>query len=371
VIATIVALREKDKSCRKFLNGSLSLDSENNELTGDIPIELSSAKSLEMLYLNGNEFAGSLDATFCDTNIAFFEFVADCRGVSPEVKCSCCTSCCNSDGSDCATTIAPLSESPVSPMTTTAKPTAKPVSPPIYETDTTPQDSTDSSKLKNIFATVSDISLLEAKHTDQFKAFMWMTSIDPSPLEVDTTPHSIILQKYIMALMYISTNGREWKNQYSYLTEASVCDWEGLACNDGGEIVSITLIDNNLNGTLVSEIGSLGPSFRELRLGMNLLRGELPSELGLLSGLTALDVFDNNDITGTIPSELSTPFLPNLLMIQLVGTGIVGDLDPLFCCDDCDAAIDVSANCFDPSVTCTCCEVCCEANGENCLIENN
>lgn len=357
---------------------SLFLDPENNKLSGTIPTELRAADSLEMLYLNGNDFAGSLDAAFCNTNFAFFEFVADCRGELPEVKCSCCTSCCDSLGSNCTTTIEPLSEDPFSPNMAT--PTAKPIAPPIAQQsttspmgtiDTTPQDSiVDSSKLKQVLATISDTSLLEAKHTDQFKAFMWMTRMDPSPVDMKTTPHPVIIQKYIMALIYVSTNGKEWDDQYSFLTSASVCDWEGLTCNDEGEILSIVLEKNNLDGTLVSEIGALGPSLRELQLGMNMLHGELPSELGLLSRLTMLDVFGNNGITGTVPSDLSIQFLPNIEKIQLVGTSVSGNLDPLFCTGDTNSGIarDISANCFGPAVSCSCCQVCCDAAGDNCRV---
>jgi hypothetical protein len=231
----------------------------------------------------------------------------------------------------------------------------------------------DSTKLKEVLATVSDASLLDAKHTDQFKAFMWMARMDPSPLDIDTTPSSVVLQKYIMTLLYVSTNGKQWKNQNSYLSEVSVCDWVGLTCNDDGELVSIVLESNHLAGTLVSEIGSLGPSLKELQLGMNMLQGELPSEIGLLTSLTKLDLLDNNEITGTIPSELSTKFLPDLEKVQLVGTGISGNLDPLFCTDDPndDGLRNISANCFGPSVSCACCNVCCDATGENCRVMKN
>lgn len=357
----------------------ISLHSENNKLTGAIPTELSAATSLEMLYLNGNDLAGSLDSAFCDSNIPFFEFVADCRGASPEVKCSCCTSCCNPEGSNCTSLISRLDGSSVSQE---AKPAAKPVAPPVVPQsptipgvteDTATVVSIEASTLKAILATVSDISLLETKHTDQYKAFMWMVNVDPSPVDVNYMRQSTIIQKYIMILIYISTNGKGWNDQSSYLTDASVCNWRGLTCNDDGEIVSIELEHNNLVGTLVSEIGSVGPSLRKLHLGMNFLQGALPSELGLLSGLRTFDVFDNNDITGTIPSELSIQSFPDIKTIELVGTGISGNLDPVFCTGDPDddGTRNISANCFGPSVICSCCEVCCDAKGENCKVLGN
>jgi len=335
-----------------------------------------------MLYLNGNDFAGSLDTAFCDSNIAFFEFVADCQGELPKVKCSCCTSCCNTQGSDCKTNIEHLPEN--SAFLKTNSPTTKPAFPPTFApdpvpsvggVDTTIQNSAYMSKLKSLLATVSDANLLETKHTDQFKAFMWMVRLDPNPLNLDTAPPTIVIQKYLLALIYVSMNGKEWKNQHSFLTDANVCDWKGLTCNDAGEIVSLVLENNNLQGTLVREIGVLGPNLEELQLGMNKIHGSLPTELGLLSGLTTFDVFDNNNITGTVPTELSLQFLPNIKKFQLVGTSIVGNLDPLFCTVDTEngAARNISANCFDASVSCSCCKVCCDAAGNNCRVneENN
>ncbi len=339
-------------------------------------MELSLATSLEMLYLNGNDLTGSLDAPFCDSSIPFFEFFADCRGETPEVQCTCCTTCCNAQGSNCTTIIEPLEGETTTQDTGT--PTAKPVAPPTAPEatiDTTTVVSTEASKLKEILATISDISLLDAKHTNQHKAFEWMAHVDPSPINVELTPHSIILQKYILTLIYISTNGKGWNDQMSYLTDANHCDWTGLTCNDDGEIVSVMLEHNNLDGTIVSEIGYLGPSLRKLHIGMNFLQGPLPSEIGLLTGLKTLDIFDNDGITGTIPSEFSFQNLRNLETIQLVGTGISGNLDPIFCTDNAnengDKAAHISANCFGPSVSCSCCEVCCDESGENCKVIGN
>jgi len=343
------------------------LDLENNKLTGTIPLELSGAISLEMLYLNGNDLGGNLDAVFCNTNMAFFEFVADCRGTAPEVECSCCTSCCDSRGFNCTGTIEPLTEEPVvfSTDTPTAQPSAQ-----TFTQIPTAHPSINTSKLKQVLSSVSDMDALETQHTDQYKAFMWMARKDPFPLVLDTTPDSIIQQKYILVLLYVSTNGKGWNDQHSFLTEASVCDWKGVVCNTKEKIVSIILEKNNLDGTIVSELGHLGSSLKELQFSMNRLRGDIPSELGLLTGLTTLDIFDNNDITGTMPSELSTQYLPQIEKVQLVGTGIKGDLDPLFCTSNPfgDVARSISANCFGPSVICSCCNVCCDASGDNCQV---
>ena len=49
----------------------------------------------------------------------------------------------------------------------------------------------------------------------------------------------------------------------------------------------------------------------------------------MLSGLITLDLYDNTNVTGYIPSEVSARVLPNLRQVQLVGTGISGNLDSL------------------------------------------
>ena len=357
-----------------------------NNFIGTVPAELSNTTSLTTALFNGNDLTGGLDAAFCSSNPNTFDIlVADCLGPSQEVECSCCTSCCKADGNNCAKTTVAM---PTGPISLSMKPTEMPSTKPVAAPDLTvtpsmritaapielpPQDVTPDSekieKLKGILATVSDINLLETRHTNQFKAFMWMAKKDPAPMNLDTTPRRLISQKYIMTLMYVSTNGRDWKKQNSYLSDSSLCDWGGLKCDDAGDIVSIDLEKNNLNGTLVSELGALGPSLSELRFGSNALRGGLPSELGMLSGLETLDVFDNPLVAGDVPSELSAQSWPNIEKIKLVGTSLTGNLDSLFCTSndaDGDAKIDISANCFDKSVTCTCCTVCCDAKGDNC-----
>jgi len=369
------------------------LDLESNQLTGTVPTELGSVTSLKTLYLNGNDFAGSLDDVFCNQSPGFSleVLVADCQGTMPEVKCSCCTSCCNALGEHCAERSAsapgtlPPTNFPTRPpiaqpvVTSPASAPAPALSSPV-ETLLHSEGSDFSSQLKAILVGVSDRELLEQKHTNQFKALMWMSLKDPSPVDTAATPHHEILQKYVLVLLYISTNGREWRNQNSFLTDTGtgtlgVCNWGGLECNNENKIVSIDLENNRLNGTLVSEIGSLGPSFRDLKLGNNLLSGKVPSELGLLPGLRTLDLSENAELGGTIPSQLSTYSLPNLKTLELAGTGVQGNLDPLFCTSKEDqhstaagwlSGLDIRANCLDASVSCSCCLVCCDAAGRNC-----
>ena len=54
----------------------------------------------------------------------------------------------------------------------------------------------------------------------------------------------------------------------------TVCDWYGVACEDG-HVVALCLVNNNMNGTLV---GLALPYLRHLTIRvLPLLTGELPS----------------------------------------------------------------------------------------------
>ena len=67
--------------------------------------------------------------------------------------------------------------------------------------------------------------------------------------------------------------------------------WDGLACNDGGQVVGLDLAYRNLDGTLPTQIGDLttlttgrnsaDDSNRFLK--DNSLTGTLPTEIGRLS----------------------------------------------------------------------------------------
>jgi Leucine-rich repeat (LRR) protein len=68
--------------------------------------------------------------------------------------------------------------------------------------------------------------------------------------------------------------------------------------------VLYTSSNNAFTGTVPSELGLL-TALTELQLDNNAFTGTVPSELGLLTALTYLTL-DNNAFTGTVPSELGS-----------------------------------------------------------------
>ena len=106
------------------------------------------------------------------------------------------------------------------------------------------------------------------------------------------------------------------------------------------------------------------------------MQGNAPSELGRLGNLIQADM-SYNKVGGQIPIEYRT--LPELTILNLKGTVIFGDLDPIFCTRDELPLVAVleslEADCLVPELTCTCCTLCCDNAGSDtdktCVEQNN
>jgi Leucine-rich repeat (LRR) protein len=85
---------------------------------------------------------------------------------------------------------------------------------------------------------------------------------------------------------------------------------------------AIQLYNNRLNGTIPSSLGTL-TAVKKLYLFDNALSGSIPSELGQLTALQAIHV-DYNQLTGTIPSSLAT--LTALTEIWMTNNRLTGTI---------------------------------------------
>jgi len=188
-----------------------------------------------------------------------------------------------------------------------------------------------------LLARAGDIAL---QKTPQYKAAYWIINDD----ERQMGPNDDMLeQRYILALIYFATNGPSWKDcsfdsnldectyfdygfqsnftESRYLSGSHECDWFQTYCSNDKIVRDLHLYNNNLSGTIPSEVAAL-TKLRTLWLNANSLTGTLPTELGTLRHLASLEVH-SNQIYGTLPSEIfniDTLQSLNVAMNEFYGT---------------------------------------------------
>ncbi len=133
-------------------------------------------------------------------------------------------------------------------------------------------------------------------------------------------PSDIVLSDYFILLnLYNSTNGIGWNTTWDLALSPTT--WNGITI-ENQRVVAIDLANNNLLGTLASDLGLLD-SLQTLDLGNNELSGVLPTELGNLDALTTLNL-GNNELSGVLPTELGN--LDALITLNLGNNELSGVL---------------------------------------------
>jgi hypothetical protein len=79
--------------------------------------------------------------------------------------------------------------------------------------------------------------LMRDSTTPHFVALEWLAYADKSNLDLDKTPVSIILERFVVVLMYFATSGWDWDAPLHFLRSSSVCKWfdhmedKGIVCD--------------------------------------------------------------------------------------------------------------------------------------------
>lgn len=187
--------------------------------------------------------------------------------------------------------------------------------------------------------TVGDSLLINDPLTPQGRATTWLIEQDTRGL---CPPDDQLIQRWTLAVIYYSTGGDTW-NQCSengldacglenpfigkqrFLSEFNECQWAGISCNVDSNVTEIEFEENNLVGTIPTEIGLLTDL---IIWGMErgTLTGQLPSEIGLLSQLIFLDL-DFNDLSGSLPTEIY--LLTGLTQFDINNNRFSGKIDQM------------------------------------------
>lgn len=142
-------------------------------------------------------------------------------------------------------------------------------------------------------------------------------------LSVNENEFDKILQQEREALiaLYEATGGDNWTDNTNWCSDKPLSEWYGIDFWDG-HVKNINLTDNNLTGQIPEQLGNL-TGLEYLFLLSNNLEGNIPESLGNLTYLRGLQL-NNNNLGGNLPVSMAN--LNQLEFINLCGNRLNGTI---------------------------------------------
>ena len=137
-----------------------------------------------------------------------------------------------------------------------------------------------------------------------------------------------LLDRTVLASFYSSSRGaRGWGMNTNWLSDEPLSAWYGVATDDDGRVIELSLPGNNVSGPIPEEFVHL-QKLKVLNLNDNPVNGALPAEIGDLRDLEELSLGDNTSLgSGTsIPAALGK--LDKLKLLDLSETGFQDEIPP-------------------------------------------
>ncbi|GLT41662.1 hypothetical protein SLA2020_157080 [Shorea laevis] len=156
-----------------------------------------------------------------------------------------------------------------------------------------------------------------------------------SPLFILLMLQAFLVSTFVSSTVSFSLNQTEtllkWKTSLDNQSQSFLsswvgnrpCKWVGIACNKAKRIISITIHDYGLRGTIHDLNFFAFPDLMQLNLCNNSLHGAIPSRMVNLSKLTYLDLSYNN-FSGCIPFEVG--LLKSLTELDLFNNNFFGSI---------------------------------------------
>ncbi|CAJ1936577.1 unnamed protein product [Cylindrotheca closterium] len=229
----------------------------------------------------------------------------------------------------------------------TPEPTSAPTSSPTYLPTTSPSVSpTAFDRQQAVAAHITAEGFTNSVND----AVNWILTVDDWYPSSSTDAAAMIVERYIMAALFYKTGGEtNWLTKTGWLSTDSVCSWHGIGCA-GGRVRDIDLGFNSLKNRIPSELGRINgleklylhnnaltgripkailkESIKRLHLDQNDLRGTIRTDIGRMSNLISLKFFGNNLGPGTLPTEIGS--LTALTRLYLSDSGISGTMPTEF-----------------------------------------
>jgi len=128
-----------------------------------------------------------------------------------------------------------------------------------------------------------------------------------------------------LSAIYTATNGRGWENSENWnvghpCTAEGSGVWAGVSCSNN-TVVQLYLSENDLSGTLPTELGLLTTLTEFVLSNESSLKGTVPTEVGFMTSLERLSL-QYTALSRPLPSEIgSLAQLSNLLLVENQFTG--------------------------------------------------
>lgn len=134
-------------------------------------------------------------------------------------------------------------------------------------------------------------------------------------------------QRDALTSLYGATDGATWKENENWVTAAPLRDWHGVTASRSDTVTLLWLLQNDMNGPLPTELGSLTNLTQLIVTDAKGVTGPIPTSLARLSELDELNL-SGLGLTGTIPPELAQ--LDKLTGLFLSDLQLSGSIPPEF-----------------------------------------
>jgi len=146
----------------------------------------------------------------------------------------------------------------------------------------------------------------------------------PTPTPPTSTPTGdATSDRAVLVALYNAVDAPGWVFE-NWLSDAPLGEWEGVTTDANGRVTGLDLGVFLLDGEIPPELGRLS-SLEVLNLWGNGFSGRIPSELGNLANLRELYLW-SNELSGEIPPDLGN--LTKLTTMQLEFNQLSGEIPP-------------------------------------------
>jgi hypothetical protein len=157
------------------------------------------------------------------------------------------------------------------------------------------------------------------------RAIRWLVEDD---LGTAINDEQSLRQRYVLGTLWFyqptptTTGFGSAEFATTWTTNIDECEWHGVKCDGPGRVTNLDLWSGNVRGQIPADLGLL-TGLTGLSLGGNSLSGTIPSSLGALTALKQL-YLHANQLSGTIPPSLGTlTFLTTLLLYSNLLSGTI------------------------------------------------